>query len=49
MVALVARGQIDTTTSRNGRKVEVVADAAGNLHVPPPIERTDVSLTVRCL
>jgi hypothetical protein len=34
MVAVAARGQIDTSASRNGPKAEAVVDAAGNLHVP---------------
>jgi Cytochrome P460 len=41
MVAAVARGQqIDTTASSNGRKLEAVVDAAGNLHVPDAYRTT---------
>jgi Cytochrome P460 len=40
MVAAAAHGQMDTTASGNGSKVETVVDDAGNLHVPDAYRTT---------
>jgi hypothetical protein len=40
MVAAAAHGQMDTTASGNGSKVEAVVDDAGNLHVPDAYRTT---------
>ena len=40
MVAVAARGQMDTTASSDGPKAEAVVDASGNLHVPADYRTT---------
>jgi Cytochrome P460 len=40
MVAVAARGQMDTTASSYGPKAEAVVDANGNLHVPDAYRTT---------
>jgi hypothetical protein len=40
MVAVAARGQMDTTTSSNEPKAETAVDANGNLHVPDAYRTT---------
>jgi hypothetical protein len=40
MVAVAAHGQMDTNEASNGPSAEVVADAAGNLHVPDAYRTT---------
>jgi hypothetical protein len=40
LVAVAARGQIDTTASSNGPTAETVVDATGNLHVPDAYRTT---------
>jgi hypothetical protein len=44
MVAVAARGQMDTTVSSYGPKAEAVVDANGNLHVPDAYRTTYQSL-----
>jgi hypothetical protein len=44
MVAVAARGQMDTTASSYGPKAEAVVDANGNLHVPDAYRTTYQSL-----
>jgi hypothetical protein len=44
MVAVAARGQMDTTASSDGPKAEAVVDANGNLHVPDAYRTTYQSL-----
>jgi Cytochrome P460 len=44
MVAVAAHGQMDTTASSKGAKVEAVVDANGNLHVPDAYRTTYQSL-----
>jgi Cytochrome P460 len=44
LVAVAARGQMDTTASSDGPKAEAVVDANGNLHVPDAYRTTYQSL-----
>src|SRR5918995_6231878 len=44
MLAVAARGQMDTTASSYGPKAEAVVDANGNLHVPDAYRTTYQSL-----